>query len=181
MVASLSPPKVQAVQAAARIALPDCLVDPVAVESGVARQPLGMAAVRRGAVARALAAAQARAGAWGIGLENGLVARSGRLYAVGWCAVADGRRVLGASSAPEFVLPGVLASAVRDALRSGGTLAEATARAFGGEAEHWAAQGTVSALTHGAVTRADLWRLPALLALSAACWRTGARPPAETH
>lgn len=170
-VASLSPPKLEAVREAARVVLPGCIVVAVTVESGVPRQPLGMAAVRQGAVTRALAAARVRDGAWGVGLENGLVSRAGRLYGVGWCAVSDGRTVLGASSAPEFVLPAGLGAAVRDALRTGGTLAEATARFLGETPAHWAEYGTVSALTGGAVTRADLWRIPVVLAMSAARWR----------
>ena len=178
MVASGSPAKIEAVRQAARVVLPGCSVQAAVVDSGVARQPLGMAAVRRGAVSRALAAAKVGEGAWGIGLENGLVTRAGRIYAVGWCAVADGRRVLGVSSAPEFVLPAGLTAEVREAMRAGGTLAEATARFFGGTPDRWRTEGTVAALTSGAVARAELWRIPVILALTSANWRLGLRSPA---
>ena len=176
LVGSENPAKVRATALAVAAVLPGCPVAGVAVRGGVDHQPLGMGVVRRGAIRRAWAAAASRQGAWGVGLENGLIRRGGHLFAVGWCAIAGGRRLLGAASAPEFLLPEALAAAVEDALRSGGTLAEATARAFGGSAAAWAQRGTVYAVTGGAVDRVDLWRSAVALALGSACWKAGLRP-----
>lgn len=172
-VGSLNPAKVAAVAAAAARLLPGVPVTGTVVQSGVSHQPLGLGPVRRGAVRRAWEAAGPRT--WGIGLENGLVRRSGRLYVVGWCAVAAGRRVLGAASCPEYLVPSALAADVEATLAAGGTLAEATAHVAGGTAGAWGERGTVALVTFGAMERAELWRPAVVLALGVACWEAGLR------
>lgn len=175
-VGSLNPAKVAAVAAAAARLLPGVPVATAAVRSGVSHQPLGLGPVRRGAVRRAWAAAGP--GTWGVGLENGLVRRSGRLYVVGWCAVSAGHRVLGAASCPEYLVPSALAAVVEATLAAGGTLAEAAAHAAGGTAGAWGERGTVALVTSGAMERAELWRPAVLLALGVACWEAGLRDAA---
>jgi inosine/xanthosine triphosphatase len=71
-VGSLNPVKVSAARMALERAGFDCMLQGVAVPSGVAEQPIGMEEVARGARQRALNARAALGFAWGVGMEGGV-------------------------------------------------------------------------------------------------------------
>ena len=162
-VGSDNPSKVQAVEAAAAALHPGATVIACPGPSTVDAQPWGLGPTRRGAWERATRAARtADPRAVGIGLESGLQRLGGRIWVIGWVtACADGRRLANAQPAA-YPLP----EAVARHLESGGTQAEACAAVYGGTPADWSRQGTVFALTHGALDRRTLWMAPALLVLA---------------
>ena len=72
-VGSMNPTKVNAAVQVFFALAPDAAVRAVAVASGVREQPLGWEETTRGAFNRAQAARRALGGAWGVGLEGGVV------------------------------------------------------------------------------------------------------------
>lgn len=146
----------------------------VEVASGVPGQPWGDAQTRLGAANRARAALHAAGEApavVAIGLEGGVAAEDGRLWAFSWAvAVSSGGGVEAARSAA-FALPAGVASLVRGGLELG----DAMDRVF-----HVAGSkrglGAVGLLTGGALDRAGLYAQPALLALAPLLLAEGGTP-----
>ena len=174
-VGSENPSKLAAVRRAADRLCAGWEVRPLAVASGVAKQPLGEAVVRRGARQRARLAR--RGGGWGVGMENGLRRGGGLWFAIGWCTVCGPDGVLGEASSPAWRLPTTWAAALEAALAAGGTQGDAMAALLGGTPRDWALRGSVAALGAGGVDRRDLWEVPLTLALAAALWEAGLSGP----
>lgn len=161
-----NPAKRQAVQEAlARLLGADApAVTCMEVASGVASQPWGDGETRRGAANRAAAALRtgaAAGAALAVGLEGGVARHDGRLWAFSWAVAvrADGDEA--ASRSATFALP----SRVADMVEAGMELGDAMDRVFGTHGSK-REQGAVGLLTGGALSRAELYAQPALLALA---------------
>ncbi|HKI58930.1 MAG TPA: DUF84 family protein [Trueperaceae bacterium] len=134
------------------------------VASGVPGQPWGDAQTRRGAANRARAAlegAGAHGAAIGVGLEGGVAAQRGRLWAFSWAVALTARGDEAAARSAAFALPVRVAAMVEGGLELG----EAMDRVFGVRGSK-RDQGAVGLLTGGALGRAELYEQPALLALA---------------
>lgn len=171
VVGSRNPAKVTAAERAVAGLGWNCALVPAEVPSGVDAQPRGLAAVRRGAATRARSAAHLHAGAWGVGMENGLCRWNGQLAVIGWCAVCSEDTELAGAAPPAFLLPPAFTLRLGDAVWKGDqTLSAACAEAFGGDPEAWARTGVVRQVTGGAVDRQALWLPAVTLALASAAW-----------
>lgn len=142
-VGSGNPVKVRAVERA----LPDASVASVAVDSGVAEQPYGLAETVEGAETRA---ERARDGHdLGVGIEGG-VARLpdlDGLWLVMWAAATDGER-WGRGSGPSLRLPDGIAARVDAGAELGPVMDDVL-----GEDDVARNQGAAGALTDGIVDR----------------------------
>jgi len=152
-VGSTNPAKVGAVEAVARRAFAKARVVPVAVESGVAAQPLSARETAAGARNRAAAALAAVPGAaLGIGLEGGLEPTPGGGDLVNCCAIAGADGRVSIAWGVRFPLP----PAVVERLRAGeelGYVIDELAGVAGGKGR----LGAVGILTEGLVTREAVW------------------------
>lgn len=167
-----NPVKREAVEQALARLLRDAVPRLVCLEvaSGVPSQPWGDEETRLGALNRAAAALAAADGAsslaggaapLGVGLEGGVAAADGRVWAFSWAVAvtAEGRRAAARSAA--FALPDRVAALVEGGLELG----EAMDRVFGVVGSK-RAEGAVGLLTGGALDRAGLYAQPMLLALA---------------
>jgi len=155
-VGSTNPPKIAAVRSALEAYVPDVEVEGLAVESGVARQPVGIAEIVRGARNRAAAALAADRCDLAVGVEDGLVPfpeLGGEVFNVGCAALCDGERTsLGLSAG--FAYPPVC---TRSAL-AGEPIGELFDRFFAERRGELARES--SALSVGNVGKLTLGRLP---------------------
>ena len=152
-VGSTNPAKVGAVEAVARRAFAKARVVPVAVESGVAAQPMSARETAAGARNRAAAALAAVPGAaLGIGLEGGLEPTPGGGDLVNCCAVAaaDGR--VSIAWGVRFPLPPAVVQRLLGGEELGCVIDEVTGVA-GGKGR----LGAVGILSGGLVTREAVW------------------------
>ncbi|MBI4564892.1 MAG: DUF84 family protein [Planctomycetes bacterium] len=163
-----NPVKVRAVRRAVAALFPGATVKAIAAGSTVAAQPLSLAATTRGAKARATAARKAGKGDadLGVGVESGVWRAGGAAFLATLCAVTDGRRTT-LGGGPFFELPSEVASLV---LRGRLEVGRALARRMRIR-DPARGQGAVGVLTRGVVTRFELVRMAALMAL--APWRYG--------
>ncbi|ARK23802.1 hypothetical protein SporoP37_03205 [Sporosarcina sp. P37] len=98
-------------------------ISSVSVPSGVSDQPMSDAETRRGAINRAMAAAQ---GAYGIGLEGGVHMLEGVMYLCNWGALATPEGEVYTAAGAQIPLPEELA----DEIRNGKELGDAVDRYF---------------------------------------------------
>ena len=170
-VGSANPPKIQAVRDALAALAAGAEVEGVAVESGVAEQPLGFAEITAGARNRARAAFASGACDLAVGYEDGLVEIPGtpeRWFNIGCAAVVgSGGEGLGFSSG--FAYPPACAARAVAAREPIGELFDAFWREHRAGAERAAPSalsvGNVGKLTSGALPRADYARQAVLCAL----------------
>lgn len=138
---SENPVKARATRAAAT-AVPGVTVSTVAVDSGVAAQPIGHAETRRGARNRAEAARIRLDADLGVGIEGGIADASDaeETFVIMWVALTDGERVMTAAG-PAIPLPAGAAAAVRE----GRTLGAVIRDHAGAEADDLGAAGVYTA------------------------------------
>lgn len=160
VVASTNPVKRRAVEQGVAAAFPrwHFSIESVAVDSGVAEQPVNDDETRRGAENRVLAAVRARPGAaLYFGLEGGVEDGPLGMLAFAWVVVqGDGR--LGRARSTAFVLP----EAVAQRVRAGMELGQADDEVFG-RTDSKRRDGAIGLLSGGALDRAGLYR-PAVIA-----------------
>jgi len=118
VVGSTNPVKVAATAAVLRRVYGDgsvegVVVEPVAVESGVAHQPWGNEETLRGALNRAQAAQRASGATLGVGFEGGLLEVQGRVFTCAWCAVVRDDGAVGIAGGENVLLPPSVAADVR--------------------------------------------------------------------
>jgi inosine/xanthosine triphosphatase len=166
VVASTNPVKRRAAVDAVRISLgqDDATVMTVDVDPGVPAQPYGDEETLKGARNRVEAARREvpDADLW-VGLEGGVVDRSGCLEAMAWIVVdgiVDGAPRRGESRTATFTLPEEITALVR----SGVELGEASDRVLGGTNTKQTT-GTVGPLTGGVIDRVAYYSHAMVLAL----------------
>lgn len=169
-VGSANPPKIQAVRDALAALAPAAEVEGVAVESGVAEQPLGFAEITAGARNRARAAFASGPCDLAVGYEDGLVEIPGtfeRWFNVG-CAAIVAREGEGLGFSSGFAYPPACAERAAAEREPIGDLFDALWRERRGGARGAASalsEGNVGKLTSGALPRADYARHAVLCAL----------------
>ncbi|WP_227355522.1 inosine/xanthosine triphosphatase [Haladaptatus salinisoli] len=151
-VGSRNPVKVAAVEAvfdAREARVEPVVIESVAVESGVAEQPVGERETLAGAENRARRAAVGRD--LGVGLEGGVsdVPDADGLYLTMWAAVTDGETT-GRGSGPRLQLPESVARRIRDGEELGPVMDDAL-----GESDVAKKQGAAGALTDGIIDRQE--------------------------
>ncbi len=154
--------RIGAAQALSRPDLTDNVFDVIGtlVESGVRAQPIGDDECITGAAQRAIAALEAVPGAeFGIGLEGGVVAVRGGLFACAWCVVVDGWGKTGMASTGRFQLPPRVAELVHQGMELG----EADDLVFGRN-DSKLHEGACGILTHGKMIRSQFYSPAVLLA-----------------
>ena len=169
-VGSANPPKIQAVRDALAALAPAAEVEGVAVESGVAEQPVGFAEITAGARNRARAAFASGPCDLAVGYEDGLVEIPGtaeRWFNVG-CAAIVGREGEGLGFSSGFAYPPACAERAAEEREPIGDLFDALWRERRGGVRGAASalsEGNVGKLTSGALPRADYARHAVLCAL----------------
>ncbi|MBB6099091.1 inosine/xanthosine triphosphatase [Deinobacterium chartae] len=158
-VGSTNPSKVNPVREVFGRLYPDLEVCGLAVPSGVREQPIGYAETLAGASNRAQAALASGA-TWGVGLEGGVeFDEAGGAWLFGVVVIGHAGRTSSARSASLRLPPGV---GLR--VRAGEELGPVM-DGLSGVRDIKRAGGTVSFLTGGLLTRADVWRQAVILAL----------------
>jgi inosine/xanthosine triphosphatase len=172
IVTSHNPVKIGAVQDAFGAAFPDAVVavEPLAVPSGVAEQPMSDEETRRGARQRVARARERLPDAdYWVGLEGGLEWLDGLCLASAWMAVMDVRGRIGEARTPTLPLP----PRVSELVRGGLELGEANDRVFGTRDSKTGA-GAFGLLTGGRRTRRTVYAETlelALIPLTHELWR----------
>jgi inosine/xanthosine triphosphatase len=88
-------------------------VEPVAVDSGVPRQPWGNEETLQGALNRAHAAQCTSGATLSVGFEGGLLEVQGRVFTCAWCAVVRDDDLTGIAGGENVLLPPSVAADVR--------------------------------------------------------------------
>ena len=162
-IGSTNPSKVAAVRGALATLAPRCAVMPVAVPSGVGRQPFGDVATRAGALERACKALTATGADIAFGLEGGVELDGARVWLLSWVATIDPAGKEGYASGLRMLLPPALGAG----LRAGEELGTLVDGLFG-VTDSKTASGAIGLLTAGAVSRTDAFA--DLVAMSLAPW-----------
>ena len=160
VVASTNPVKLRAVEQGVAAAFPDrrIEIEGLAVDSGVAEQPMNDAETRAGADNRAQAAVALRPDADLVfGVEGGVEDDPVGMLAFAWVVVRGQGRV-GRARSSAFVLP----EAVAGRVRAGMELGHADDEVFG-RTDSKRRDGAIGLLTGGALDRTGLYR-PAVIA-----------------
>jgi inosine/xanthosine triphosphatase len=149
-VGSTNPAKVEAVRRVLGQVAPACALEAVDVSSGVGAMPLGEAAVRAGALARARAALERTGAEVAFGLEGGAILEAQDAWLTGHVVAVtrDGR--LGEAAWGRMLLPRVAA----ERLRGGEELGDIIDDLFGRK-ESKRQAGAIGILTDGAMSRTD--------------------------
>jgi inosine/xanthosine triphosphatase len=149
-VRSTNPAKVEAVRRVLGQVAPACALEAVDVSSGVGAMPLGEAAVRAGALARARAALERTGAEVAFGLEGGAILEAQDAWLTGHVVAVtrDGR--LGEAAWGRMLLPRVAA----ERLRGGEELGDIIDDLFGRK-ESKRQAGAIGILTDGAMSRTD--------------------------
>lgn len=116
IVGSKNPVKVGAVKEAFWLYYPECEIEGIKVDSGIAEQPLSEEETVQGATNRALAAV--KHGDFGVGLEGGVTRIGGVMFECAWCVVVDKEGRKGIGGGLYFELP----KKVADKIKAGGEL-----------------------------------------------------------
>lgn len=164
-VGSLNPVKLGAIREVMTVRFPKADFVPVAVDSGVSVQPIGLAETLRGARNRARSAFDLGSCELAVALESGLVpvpeTRTGYMNLTA-CAIFDGREMY-VGLGPAFELPDEVTRLVVD---EGLELDPAVRRAgLTDNARIGYAQGIIGVLSQGRVTRQDYSRPAVSMAL----------------
>lgn len=149
-VGSMNPAKLEAVRLALARLAPACRIEPVAVTSRVATQPVGDDETRRGALERARAARDAIRADLGFGLEGGVHFAGDEVWLISWVAAVDGRGRTGFASGLRMPLPPRLGRRLRDGAELGDLIDE-----LFGVRESKRESGAIGLLTGGSVSRSE--------------------------
>lgn len=163
IVGTLNPVKINAVKSAFETVWPDCLwqVQGVAVPSGVSNQPISPAEGLQGARNRAHRALESSSSAdYGIGLEGGLEETDGLWFDCGWCVIVDREGKEGISTSARIPTPESMMKYIREGKELGEALDLMHNRTNIKQQE-----GHVGILTNTIVTRTDIYKDAAIIAL----------------
>lgn len=147
-VGSSNPVKIAAVTAGARRIWPQVLVQGLAVDSGVAPQPLNDDEAIQGAENRARIALMRIPADFGVGIEGNTTDTPFGMFTTAWVVVVDTLGRLGLGSSGRLLLP----SAIAQAIRQGGELGPLMDQ-FTGQSNTKQNQGAVGILTNGLIDR----------------------------
>jgi inosine/xanthosine triphosphatase len=149
-VGSTNPAKVEAVRRILGQLAPGCVLEALDVPSGVGAMPLGEAAVRAGALARARAALERTGAEIAFGLEGGAILDADGAWLTGHVVALtrDGR--LGEAAWGRMLLPRVAAERLRGREELGDIIDDLFARK-----ESKREAGAIGILTDGAMSRTD--------------------------
>ncbi len=149
-VGSTNPAKVEAVRRILSRLAPGCALEAIDVPSGVGAMPLGEAAVRAGALARARTALERTGAEVAFGLEGGAILDGQDAWLTGHVVAVtrDGR--LGEAAWGRMLLPRVAADRLRRGEELGDIIDDLFARK---ESKRQA--GAIGILTEGAMSRTD--------------------------
>ena len=149
-VGSTNPAKVEAVRRILAHLAPGCALEAIDVPSGVGAMPLGEAAVRAGAEARARASLERTGAEVAFGLEGGAILEAQDAWLTGHAVAVtrDGR--MGEAAWGRMLLPRVAAERLRDGEELGDIIDDLFARK---ESKRQA--GAIGILTEGAMSRTD--------------------------
>ena len=160
-VGSTNPTKIAAVEEAVRSVWPDAEIVPVAVASGVAEQPMGHDETIAGALNRARAALEATDADLAVGMEAGVIESDLGMLTTGWTAILDREGRVGLGNSGAFLLPEVIAQAIREGSELGPEMDR-----FIGQADVKRNQGAVGVFTSGRMTRSQAQAVGVLFALT---------------
>ena len=149
-VGSTNPAKLEAVHRALARLAPGCVVEAVAVSSGVGVQPFGDGETRAGALARARTALRQSGADIAFGLEGGVIFEDGVPWLVSWVAAIDRDGRTGEASGLRMRLPRTAAQR----LRAGAELGDVIDELFDVRLSKQQA-GAIGLLTEGFVSRTD--------------------------
>ena len=163
VVTSHNPIKIAAVKQAFMTQFPllEMELIPVAVESGVADQPMSDAETRQGAQNRVANARHESPDAdYWVGLEGGLDTFDGRLMAFAWMVIANSKNRISETRSATLPLPPRVQTLVSDGLELG----EANDRVFS-TLNSKQGGGAYGLLTDGLMTRESIYTQTLILAL----------------
>ncbi len=163
VVTSHNPIKIAAVKQAFMTQFPllEMELIPVAVESGVADQPMSDAETRQGAQNRVANARHESPDAdYWVGLEGGLDTFDGRLMAFAWMVIANSKKRISETRSATLPLPPRVQTLVSDGLELG----EANDRVFS-TLNSKQSGGAYGLLTDGLMTRESIYTQTLILAL----------------
>jgi inosine/xanthosine triphosphatase len=149
-VGSTNPAKVEAVRRILGQLAPGCDLQAIDVPSGVGVMPLGEAAVRAGAEARARAALERTGAEVGFGLEGGAILDGADAWLTGHVVAVTQDGKLGEAAWGRMLLPRVAAERLRGGEELGDIIDDVFARK---ESKRQA--GAIGILTEGAMSRTD--------------------------
>ena len=149
-VGSMNPAKVEAVRRILDRLAPSCALEAIDVPSGVGAMPLGEAAVRGGALARARAALERTGAEVAFGLEGGAILEDQDAWLTGHVVAVTKDGKLGEAAWGRMLLPRVAAERLRGGEELGDIIDELFARK---ESKRQA--GAIGILTDGAMSRTD--------------------------
>ena len=114
VVGSKNPVKVGAVRDVFKRYWPDCEIEEVEVESGVASQPMSELETMNGARQRAYAALEAdRDAEYGVGIEGGVCEIEGKMFECAWVCIVNKVGEEGLGGGLYFELPGKVATKIQ--------------------------------------------------------------------
>jgi len=149
-VGSTNPAKVEAVRRVLGQLAPGCALEAIDVPSGVGAMPLGEAAVRAGADARARAALERTGADVAFGLEGGATLDDRDAWLTGHVVAVTNDGRIGEAAWGRMLLPRVAAERLRGGEELGDIIDELFARK---ESKRQA--GAIGILTDGAMSRTD--------------------------
>ena len=149
-VGSTNPAKVEAVRRVLAQLAPGCAVEPIDVPSGVSAMPLGEAAVRAGALARARSALERTGAEVAFGLEGGAILDDADAWLTGHVVAVTHDGKLGEAAWGRMLLPRVATERLRGGEELGDIIDDLFARK---ESKRQA--GAIGILTDGAMSRTD--------------------------
>jgi inosine/xanthosine triphosphatase len=149
-VGSTNPAKVEAVRRILGKLAPGCALDAIEVPSGVSAMPLGEAAVRAGAEARARAALERTGADVAFGLEGGAILEDHDAWLTGHVVAVTREGKLGEAAWGRMLLPRVAVERLREGEELGDIIDDLFARK---ESKRQA--GAIGILTDGAMSRTD--------------------------
>jgi inosine/xanthosine triphosphatase len=149
-VGSTNPAKVEAVRRILGQLAPACTLEAIEVPSGVGAMPLGEAAVRAGAEARARAALERTGADVAFGLEGGAILDADDAWLTGHVVAVTRDGSLGEAAWGRMLLPPVAAERLRGGEELGDIIDDLFSRR-----ESKRQGGAIGILTEGAMSRTD--------------------------
>lgn len=160
-VGTLNPAKLVAVEQALQQLWPQVSITSINVDSGVRAQPLSDQEAILGATNRAQLALASLDADLGIGVEGNTVELAQGMFSTAWVAVVDREGAIGLGSSGRFLLPAVVAQAVRQGAELGPLMDQLT-----GEENTKHKQGAVGILTNNLITRSAALETAVIFALT---------------
>lgn len=160
-VGSLNPVKVTAVTTIFKRVWPEAEIVPVSVPTGVSAMPMSDEETRTGARNRAIAAREALAADFGVGLEGGVQQEAFGLVLHGWVVIVAGDGRVGIGGCPRLQLPEHIALRVQNGAELGDVMDDILN-------DHNIKQkgGAVGALTNNLVVRGEAFSTAVAYALA---------------